>query len=112
MLFCGEGGKTMKVTVLIRHDHEALQGLFNRFKQAAARNQNGKKELFSEIHREITIHSQMESEVFYPALTATTSARAMELVARAESEHDAVNKLLDEISGMNATDKNFESRME
>src|SRR5437016_14646506 len=101
----------MKVTVFLRNDHEALKSLFNRFKTPAMRQTNGKKELFNEIHREILLHSQVESEIFYPALAATTSTRATELVNTAEQEHRAVEKLLQELSGMNGSDKNFESRM-
>ena len=101
----------MKVTVFLRNDHEALKGLFNRFKKPAMRQPNGKKELFNEIRREILMHSQVESEIFYPALAATTSERATELVNTAEQEHHAVEKLLEELNGMNASDKNFEARM-
>src|SRR5213593_4727765 len=101
----------MKVTVLLRNDHEALQALFNKFKKPSARNPNGKKELFNEIQREILIHSQMESEIFYPALAGTPSTRATELVAAAEQDHRAVEKLLEELDTMTGTDKNFESGM-
>ncbi len=103
----------MKVTVLLRNEHEVLKSLFDRFQKpsANARVQNGKKELFNEIQREILIHSQMESEIFYPALSATSSTRATELVAVAEQEHHAVQELLQELNGMNAADKLFETKM-
>jgi len=100
----------MKVTVLLRNDHETLEGLFTRFKKVSSRN-NEKRELFSEIYREILIHSQMEAEVFYPALAATPSARAAELLSTAEQEHRAVEQLLQELNGMNGSDKNFEVKM-
>src|SRR5256885_7387176 len=99
----------MKVTVFLRNDHEALKSLFDRFKKPATRQSNGKKELFSEIRREIMLHSQIESEIFYPALAATVSARATELVAKAEQEHRDVETLLDKLSGMSSSDKDFET---
>jgi hypothetical protein len=69
----------MKVTVLLRKDHEALRSLFTKYTRAGARNQNGgKKEMFGEIQREIMLHSQMETGIFYPALAATASAVAQE----------------------------------
>src|SRR5215470_15436838 len=74
-------------------------------KKAGASNQNGKKDLFNEIRREILIHSQMEMEIFYPALAGTASARATELISEAEREHHAVEKLLAEMNLMNAGDK-------
>ena len=102
----------MKVTVLLRNDHEALRAMFDQFKKpTSARGQNGKKDLFNEIRREILIHSQMEREIFYPALTGTSSARANELISQAEQEHRSVEKLLQEMSGMNPSDKQFDARM-
>ena len=103
----------MKVTVLLRNDHETVKSLFNKFKKPGPRAQNGKKELFDEIRRELLIHSQMELEIFYPALAATSSGRAAELVSTAEREHRGVEKLLEEMSAMNGADnKAFESKMD
>ena len=103
----------MKVTVLLRNDHETVKSLFDKFKNSGGpRAQNGKKELFDEIRRELLIHSQMELEIFYPALAATSSARAAELVSVAEREHHEVEKLLQEMDSMNASDKTFESKMD
>src|SRR5881396_1478841 len=100
----------MKVTVLLKNDHEALKGLFNKFKRPGTR-QNGKKDLFEEIRREMLIHSHMEQEVFYPALRGTSSMRSIELVSTAEKEHRAMEKLLQELGGMSVLDKNFETKM-
>jgi iron-sulfur cluster repair protein YtfE (RIC family) len=101
----------MKVTVLLRNDHDTLKALFNKFNKPSARNQNGKKELFNEIRREILVHSQMEQEIFYPALSGTASTEAAGIVTKAEQQHHAVEKLLQELSGMTGADKNFESKM-
>ena len=103
----------MKVTVLLRNDHEAMKALFNQFKKpSGSRNQNGKKELFNEVRKEILVHSQMEQEIFYPALAGTASPRAAELVSKAEQEHRAVEKLIDELSAMNGADKTFDTKMD
>src|SRR5262249_5416191 len=89
----------------------ALKALFNKFNKPSARNQNGRKELFNEIRREILVHSQMEQEIFYPALSATASMEAAGLVSKAEQQHHAVEKLVQELNGMTGSDKNFESKM-
>jgi iron-sulfur cluster repair protein YtfE (RIC family) len=103
----------MKITVLLRNDHEMLAALFNKFKKpSSARSPNGKKDLFNEIRRELQIHSQMEQEIFYPALSATASAEAAALVDKAEHEHRAIERLLQELGNMNGTEKNFEARMD
>ena len=102
----------MKVTLLLRNDHEALKALFDKFTKPTNRQPNGgRKELFNEIRRELLIHSQMEQEIFYPALAATTSPRAEELIEAAQQEHGAMEKLLQELQLMNGSDKNFETKM-
>jgi iron-sulfur cluster repair protein YtfE (RIC family) len=103
----------MKVTVFLRNEHELLKALFDKFKKPSSRTQsNGRKELFNEIQREILIHSQIESEIFYPALAGTSSARAHELVSTAVREHNSVEKVLQELNGMNIADKNFDAKMD
>jgi hemerythrin superfamily protein len=109
MLFFGE--VFMKVTVLLRNDHEALKALFDKFNKPSVRNHNGKRELFNEIRREILVHSQMEEEIFYPTLSATSSSEAAELVKTAEQQHHTVEKLLQELNEMSGSDKNFETKM-
>jgi iron-sulfur cluster repair protein YtfE (RIC family) len=102
----------MKVTVLLRNDHENLKALFDRFsKPSSSRMSNGKKEVFDAIQREIMIHSQMEREILYPTLSATSSDRGPEIVARAEQHHESIERLLEELEGMNIADPEAESKM-
>ena len=101
----------MKVTVLLRNEHENVKSLFNKYKKPSTRNANGKKELFNDIRREILVHSQMEIEIFYSALTGTSSTTGVSLVAAAIEDHRAIEKLLQELNGMNPSDRNFETKM-
>lgn len=98
----------MKVTVLLRNEHETVKSLFTKYKKAAGRNHNARRELFEEIRREILLHSQMEIEIFYPALASTPSTTGGKLVSTAEEEHRRVEQLL---ASMNAQDKNFDTKM-
>jgi hemerythrin superfamily protein len=98
----------MKATVLLRNEHETVKSLFARYKKANNRNQNGKQGLFDEIRREILLHSQMETEIFYPALASTPSTTAGNLVSTAEEDHRSIEGILDSI---NPQDKNFETKM-
>jgi hemerythrin superfamily protein len=101
----------MKVTVLLKNDHQALIALFNKLnKPSGTLTPNAKMELCSQIRRDMSIHSQIEKEIFYPAVTAISSPRAAELVLRAQKDHDSIEKLLQELSTTNASDKTFETR--
>ena len=99
----------MKVNVLLRNEHEAIKEMFARFKKGNGRNPNGKQGLFDEIRREILLHSQMETEIFYPALAGTPSTTAGKLTATAEEEHREIERLLESI---NPQGKLFEAEMD
>src|SRR5207244_2686554 len=86
--------------------------LFNKYKKPSIKNANGKKELFNDIQREISLHSQMEVEIFYPALSGTSSTTAQNLVTEAMAEHDAVENRLQELGAMNPSDRAFETKMD
>jgi iron-sulfur cluster repair protein YtfE (RIC family) len=101
----------MKVTVFLKNEHENIKSLFNKYKMPNARNGNGKKELFNDIRREILLHSQMEIEIFYPALSGTSSTTAVNLVSEAMEEHTAVEKSLEELNGISPSDRSFETKM-
>lgn len=101
----------MKITVLLKKDHDIVKSFFSAYGKANGRGQNGRKELFEEIRREIMIHSQMETEIFYPALRGTASTIGEELVASAVEEHNAIEKLLRELANMNVQDRQFDTKM-
>jgi hemerythrin superfamily protein len=101
----------MKVTVLLRNEHENLKSLFNNYKKPGIRNNNGKREVFNDIRREILVHSQMEIEIFYPALSGTSSTTAAGLVEAAVQEHQVIEGELEELGAMNGADKAFETKM-
>jgi len=102
----------MKVTVLIRNEHENLKSMFNKYKKPGIRNGSGRRELFNEIRREIMVHSQMEVEIFYPALEGTSSTTATNLINNAVADHRSIDKQLEELSSMNPGDRNFETGMD
>lgn len=99
----------MKATVLLRNEHETVKALFGQYKKPNARNQNGKQGLFDEIRREILLHSQIEVEIFYPAIAGTPSTTAGKLAATAEEEHNRIEELL---NSMNPGDKSFDTKMD
>ena len=101
----------MKVTVYLRNEHENLKSLFNKYKKPSIRNANGKKELFNDIRKEIQLHSQMEIEIFYPALSGTSSTTAVDLVATAIQEHEAIENSLQELDNMAPADRAFDTKM-
>ena len=100
----------MKVTVLLRHNHEVLRGLIEKARKTATEKQN-EKAIVHEMRSQVHMHSQMASSAFYPALAASPSDRAAQLVATAQKRCAALENLLQELSRMNSSDRNFEVKL-
>jgi hypothetical protein len=100
----------MKVTLLLRHDHELLRSLMDRFKNAGT-NEQSRRHLFQEIRHELLNHAQLAAETLYSALAATPSDRAVELVENAQERAGAVESLTEELNRMSSSDRHFDSKM-
>ena len=102
----------MKVTLLLRNDHEMLRNLLTSFRKVRARGATNRKQLLENIQQQVALHSKTESEIFYPALTATSSDRAAGLVSTALKGQQNIEALLRELSEMSASDENFDLKMD
>ena len=87
--------KTPEATALLRADHKLVAGLFEEFEQA--RSASKKKALVAQICKELTVHTQIEEEIFYPAVKAALKDQKM--VPEATVEHAAVKNLIAEVQG-------------
>jgi hemerythrin superfamily protein len=102
----------MKATLLLRKDHEKIHELFEKFGMADRPDANGKRGLFEEIRRELTLHLKVENEVFYSALRDhSTTKSTVELVDSLSEDHDKIERLLEEIENSENNDKLMESNV-
>ncbi|MEO8542016.1 MAG: hemerythrin domain-containing protein [Burkholderiaceae bacterium] len=81
---------------LLRADHKHVSDLFSQFEKARASTRKAK--LVEEICRELTVHAQVEEEIFYPAFRAAT--RDKELVPEATVEHQSMKDLIAQVQGV------------
>ena len=59
---------------ILTEDHQNVEKLFKQFeKLMKAESDEGKVELVQSICNELTIHAQIEEEIFYPALRSALS---------------------------------------
>jgi len=100
----------MKITVLLRRNHEVLRDLIDKFKNTSTRKQHDQS-IIQEIRNQVQMHSQMASEAFYPALAATPPDRAVQLVSTARKRCEVVEKLFQELSRLKPSDAAFEVKM-
>ena len=78
---------------LLRADHRKVEGLFSQFAKAKASCR--KKELASQICFELSVHTKIEEDVFYPGCRAEGVDE--DLMDEAYVEHDGAKVLVAEI---------------
>ena len=82
--------KPQEATTMLRADHKLVLGLFEEFDKTNSASK--KKKLVAEICKELTIHTQLEDEIFYPAFKQ--ALKDHELVPEGLVEHQSVKDLI------------------
>jgi hemerythrin-like domain-containing protein len=80
---------------MLKDDHEAVKKLFTEFETADGRS---KSRIVKEAIQELTIHNEIEENIFYPAFEKASGEEG--LVAEAEQEHAVAEALMEELKGM------------
>jgi len=81
---------------LLKADHEAVSGLFADYEETNSSQK--KKALVAEICTELSVHTQIEEEIFYPAIKAALKDKL--LVPEATIEHGSIKDLIAQLEGI------------
>lgn len=84
----------MNAIELLKHDHETLKQVFERLGKTTERGVKTRGELMRHLHEELTIHTRLEEEIFYPAFKAASGKEGDILFHEATEEHRAVEALI------------------
>lgn len=97
---------------LLDADHKAVKKMFADYEALteAGGNTKGKKRALAEkICSELTVHTQVEEEIFYPAIRKAVKDDLM--MNEAEVEHAGAKDLIAQIQGMNVSDPMFDAKV-
>jgi len=92
---------------LLRADHKKVSELFEEFEKA--RSTNRKKDLVAQICEELTVHSELEEEIFYPAVKA--ALKDHELVPEAVVEHASIKELISQVQGAEPDGEAYDAKV-
>jgi hemerythrin superfamily protein len=93
---------------LLTADHAKVKKMFKEFEKLSKKNdEEGKAELATQICQELTIHAQLEEEIFYPA--AREAIEDNEMMNEATVEHNSAKDLISQIQSMSASDPMFDA---
>lgn len=92
---------------LLKDDHKAVSDLFAEFEKTTSTVK--KKALVAEICTALTVHAQIEEEIFYPAVKAALKDK--ELVPEAVVEHGGVKNLIADLEGVEPGGEMYDAKV-
>ncbi|MEX0761545.1 MAG: hemerythrin domain-containing protein [Dehalococcoidia bacterium] len=100
----------MNAIDMIKEDHQKVKSLFRDFEQAGEGAHKKKQDIAEKVFEELTVHSRLEEEIFYPAVREKSSAEDKHLVAEAVEEHHVVDLLIEELKKLSPEDEQFTAK--
>ncbi|RZL61062.1 MAG: hemerythrin domain-containing protein [Variovorax sp.] len=98
---------------LLESDHRKVKKMFKDYEELTkSRSRTAtqqKRDLAQEICLELTVHAQIEEEIFYPALRA--ALKETDLLDEAEVEHASAKDLIAQIQDATEIDDKFDAKV-
>jgi len=101
----------MDTIVMLKADHRKVKELFRKYEAVGNRAYQKKKAIGEEIFTEISLHSRLEEELFYPAVKDQTDEDGKDLVAESLEEHHLVAILIEELKALDPQDERFDAKL-
>jgi hemerythrin-like domain-containing protein len=92
---------------LLRDDHQNVQELFDKFEKT--RSDDRKAALAEQICQELSVHAQIEEEIFYPAVRE--AIRDEDLIEEATVEHNSARDLIAQIEAGSPGEELFDAKV-
>ena len=99
--------KAKDATALLKADHKLVASLFADYE--ATNSNSKKKQLVAQICKELSIHAQVEEEIFYPAVQK--ALKDHEMVPEATVEHATLKELIAQIKDIEPDGDMFDAKV-
>lgn len=95
---------------LLKADHKTVRDLFDEYEALGKDGDDAEKQaLATRICMEITVHAQIEEELFYPALREALDEQ--DLLDEAEVEHNSARELIAQIESMSPGEELYDAKV-
>jgi len=98
--------KQMDAIALLKADHRAVEELFEKYEKANG--EGSKQTLATKICLELSVHAQIEEEIFYPACEGKVEE---DLLKESYVEHDGAKVMIGEILAGEPSDEFYDSKV-
>jgi hypothetical protein len=97
---------TPDAIALLKADHRTVEDLFDQFEDAG--DPASKQEIAARICMELTVHTVIEEEIFYPACAGAVEE---DMLKEAYVEHDGAKVLIAEIEASDPDDEYYDAKV-
>ena len=94
---------------MLEADHAKVKSLFEQFEGLSDRSKVSKKKIADQICMELSIHAEVEEQVFYPAVRKPVNDE--DLMNEAEVEHASAKELIAQIMEMDPGDDLYDAKV-
>jgi hemerythrin superfamily protein len=95
-------GKAEDAIALLKADHDKVKKAFKEFEKMDHEDSAALQELVEDVCDDLTVHTTVEEEIFYPAVRAAIEDD--DLMNEAQVEHNSARELIALLEGMDSTD--------
>ncbi len=97
---------------LLTEDHKKVQAMFKAFEKLKddEASDEERAEIVQQTCQELTVHAQIEEEIFYPAVREALDDEDDDLVDEAEVEHATAKDLIEQLEVMEPGDELYDAK--
>ncbi|ROM57648.1 hemerythrin [Pseudomonas poae] len=102
----------MNAIDLLKADHEKVKAILTQLSESTDRGVKKRTDLLDKLEMEISIHTQLEEQILYPAFKAAGGKDEAEMYYEAKEEHRTVDALvLPDLKATDPTSPEFAGRV-
>jgi hemerythrin-like domain-containing protein len=104
----GSKGQPLAIELLMS-DHRKVEDLFEEYEQAKEAEDENRRDIAERVCGELTVHAQVEEELFYPWLRENLEPD--EMVEEAQVEHNGAKDLIAQIEAATELDDVYDAKV-
>jgi len=103
--------KPQDAVAMLKADHAEVHAWFEEYEKLGDRANKSKIKLVAQICQALTIHAQLEEEIFYPAVREAGKDKEEDMVDEAVVEHASAKDLIAQLEEMDPEDDLYDAKV-
>ncbi|HMI95418.1 MAG TPA: hemerythrin domain-containing protein [Micropepsaceae bacterium] len=95
---------------LLMSDHKEVEELFKQF-QKAKKDGGDKADIVEQICDALSVHAEIEEEIFYPAARDALAEKGEDMLDEAEVEHASIKSLVEQLQDADPSEEMYDAKV-